>query len=119
MGKGNKNKKDFYEHCPSKGTAACSDSCFYRNLLSIISRKYTLNVLRVIMENDVARFNKIVNKIVNEISGNPKTITDRLNELCEEGILKRISYAEIPPRVEYSLTEKGKDLEPLFKKIRE
>lgn len=81
----------------------------------MIGRKYTLNVLRVIMENDVARFNKIVN----EIGGSPKTITDRFSELCEEGILKRRSYAEIPSQVEYSLTEKGKNLEPLFKKIRE
>jgi DNA-binding HxlR family transcriptional regulator len=56
------------------------------------------------MENDAARFNKIVN----EIGGSPKAITDRLTELCEEGILKRRSYAEIPPRVEYSLSEKEK-----------
>jgi DNA-binding HxlR family transcriptional regulator len=39
----------------------------------MIGRKYTLNVLRVIMENDVARFNKIVN----EIGGSPKTIGKR------------------------------------------
>ena len=64
------------------------------------------------MENDAAQFNKIVK----EIDGSLKTITDRLVELCEEGILKRKSYAEIPPRVEYSLTEKGRDLEPLFEK---
>ena len=70
----------------------------------MIGRKYTLNVLRVIIENDAARFNKIVN----EIGGSPKTTIDRLNELREESILKRRSYAEIPLRVEYSLSEKEK-----------
>ena len=84
-------------------------------MLSIISKKYTLDVLRVIMQNDVARFNTIVK----EIGGSPKTITDRLKELCKEGILKRKSYPEIPPHVEYSLTKKGKDLEPVMEKIME
>jgi DNA-binding HxlR family transcriptional regulator len=108
--------KKIDDHCPIDiGTRTCSEVCPYRKILSMISRKYTLDVLRVIMQNDVARFNTIVK----EIGGSPKTITDRLKELCKAGILKRESYPEIPPHVEYSLTKKGKDLEPVMEKIME
>ncbi|MCK4433132.1 MAG: helix-turn-helix transcriptional regulator [Methanomicrobia archaeon] len=108
--------KKIDEHCPIDiEMRRCSDVCPSRKVLSIISKKYTLDVLRVIMQNDVARFNTIVK----EIGGSPKTITDRLKELCKEGILKRKSYPEIPPHVEYSLTKKGKDLEPVMEKIME
>lgn len=108
--------KKIDEHCPiNVEMHRCSEVCPSRKVLSIISKKYTLDVLRVIMQNDVARFNTIVK----EIGGSPKTITDRLKELCKEGILKRESYPEIPPHVEYSLTKKGKDLEPVMGKIME
>ena len=40
----------------------------------------------------------------------PKTLSERLRSLEEEGIVYRQTFAEVPPRVEYSLTEKGHDL---------
>jgi DNA-binding HxlR family transcriptional regulator len=44
----------------------------------------------------------------------PKTLSLRLKELEDNGLLERKVYAEVPPRVEYSLTEKGKRLEGVF-----
>ena len=44
----------------------------------------------------------------------PKTLTDRLRDLEEQGLVERAIYAEIPPRVEYSLTQKGRTLEPVI-----
>ena len=98
------------ELCPHGQPMPCSKDCFYRRILSIIGKKYTLNMIRFFVHNPVARFNKVVK----EIGGSPKTITDRLNELCREGILKREAFAEIPPRVEYSMTEKGLALKPVM-----
>ena len=98
------------ELCPHGQPMPCSKDCFYRRILSIIGKKYTLNMIRFFVHYPVARFNRIVE----EIGGSPKTITDRLNELCREGILKREAFAEIPPRVEYSLTEKGLALKPVM-----
>src|SRR5215471_9996369 len=43
-----------------------------------------------------------------------KTLSDRLKNLRKNGLVSRISYPESPPRVEYSLTEKGSELLPLF-----
>lgn len=44
----------------------------------------------------------------------PKTLSVRLKELEEAGVLTRTVYAEVPPRVEYVLTEKGRELEALI-----
>ena len=48
-----------------------------------------------------------------------KTLTARLRELEKYGIIKRTIYPEIPPHVEYSLTNKGRELKPLIEEIRE
>lgn len=46
-----------------------------------------------------------------------KVLTSQLNELVEDQLVIRTAYAETPPRVEYSLTKKGKELIPIFKDI--
>ena len=44
----------------------------------------------------------------------PKTLTDRLRSLEEHGLIRRVAYAEIPPRVEYTLTAEGRRIEPVI-----
>ena len=46
-----------------------------------------------------------------------KVLTSHLSELVEDGLVIRKPYPEIPPRVEYSLTDKGKELIPIFKNL--
>lgn len=53
------------------------------------------------------RFNELLNRLE---SATAKILTDRLKELGREGIIQGKSYSEIPPRVEYFLTPKGKKL---------
>lgn len=48
-----------------------------------------------------------------------KVLTSQLNELVRDKLVLRTAYAETPPRVEYSLSEKGKELIPIFKGIAE
>ena len=48
----------------------------------------------------------------------PRTLSERLRALEQEGIVVRRSYTESPPRVEYALTEKGEDLLPIIDEMR-
>jgi DNA-binding HxlR family transcriptional regulator len=72
----------------------------------IISGKWTLLIIR-----DLASGVKRFNQLERSLQGiSPKTLSERLRALEDEGIIVRETFAEVPPRVEYSLTEKGKGL---------
>ncbi|HKV58528.1 MAG TPA: helix-turn-helix domain-containing protein [Ktedonobacteraceae bacterium] len=72
----------------------------------IISGKWTMLIIRD-LASGVKRFNQL-ERSLHGIS--PKTLSDRLHSLEEEGVILRQTFAEVPPRVEYTLTAKGSDL---------
>ena len=81
--------------------------CPLEGVIDVISKKWTLLIVNVIGNHGRARFNKLMQ----ELRGiSPKTLADTLKQLREEGLINRESFAEIPPRVEYSLTSDGKRL---------
>jgi DNA-binding HxlR family transcriptional regulator len=81
--------------------------CPLEGVIDVISKKWTLLIVNVIGNHGRARFNKLMQ----ELRGiSPKTLADTLKQLQEEGLIKREAFAEIPPRVEYSLTGDGKRL---------
>lgn len=84
-------------------------SCPIRNIISRFSGKWSMLILCVLSENEVTRFNEI-GKAIPDIS--PKVLTETLKNLEAVGLVERKLYAEIPPKVEYSLTEIGKGLIP-------
>ena len=80
--------------------------CPVARTAKIISGKWTLLIIRD-LASGVKRFNQLERSLVG-IS--PKTLSERLRHLEEQGIILRQTFAEVPPRVEYSLSEKGHDL---------
>ncbi len=78
--------------------------------LGVIGGKWTLLVIRDLL-GGTRRFGELRRSLVG-IS--PKTLTDRLRDLERHGIVERRMYAEIPPRVEYTLTDRGRTLEPII-----
>lgn len=85
------------------------EKCPVRNIIARFSGKWSILVLCVLSENETTRFNEI-GKAIPDIS--PKVLTDTLKRLESDGLVARKQYAEIPPKVEYSLTEIGKSLIP-------
>jgi len=81
----------------------------------IISGKWTLLILRDLSEG-LNRFSMLERSLVG-IS--PKTLSERLKSLEKAGVITRTSYAEVPPRVEYALTDRGMDLIPLIDHMRD
>lgn len=79
--------------------------------LSLINGKYKMTILYTLMEFGVVRFNEI-KKYIGKISY--KTLSTTLKELEADHLVHREEYPQIPPKVEYSLTERGKSLIPLL-----
>ncbi len=80
----------------------------------IVCGKWTLLVIRDLADG-VSRFCEL-ERSLEGIS--PRTLSLRLRALEEEGILARQTYPEVPPRVEYALTEKGRALIPIIESMR-
>jgi len=81
--------------------------CPLKGVIDVISKKWALLIINAIGNYGRLRFNRLME----ELHGiSPKTLSDTLKELQAEGLIKRESFAEIPPRVEYSLTKDGIDL---------
>lgn len=90
-----------------------SNECFrstgFSYTLSLINGKYKMTILYVLAEFGVVRFNEM-KKYIDEISY--KTLSSTLKELEADKLVHREEYPQIPPKVEYSLTERGKSLIP-------
>ncbi len=85
------------------------EECPIRNIIDRIGDKWSVLVLMVLEEGDVLRFNELFRHI-KTISQKMLTVT--LKTLEADGLVKRTVYPQIPPRVEYELTLRGKSLLP-------
>ena len=92
-----------------------SNECFrstgFSYTLSLINGKYKMTILYVLAEFGIVRFNEM-KKYIGTISY--KTLSVMLKELEADDLVHREEYPQIPPKVEYSLTERGKSLIPIL-----
>lgn len=79
--------------------------------LSMIGGKWRLIILYWIVEYKTIRFNELHRKIGTITY---KTLSSQLKEMEKDGLIIRKEYPQIPPKVEYSLSEKGKSLYPIM-----
>ncbi len=82
--------------------------------MSLIQGKYKMFILYALMGYEVVRFNEL-KKYIGTISF--KTLSATLKELEADGLVHREEYPQIPPKVEYSLTERGKSLIPILDRM--
>ena len=80
--------------------------------LKLIKGKYKMRVLYTLMEFKVVRFGEMKRYLGDEVS--LKMLASTLKELAADNLIIRTAYDENPPKVEYSLTERGKSLIPLL-----
>lgn len=79
--------------------------------LSLINGKYKMTILYTLMSFGVVRFNEM-KKYIGEISY--KTLSSTLKELEADLLVNRKEYPQVPPKVEYSLTKRGRSLIPIL-----
>ncbi|CAN5633615.1 helix-turn-helix domain-containing protein [soil metagenome] len=93
---------------------AFDPTCPVCRTAEIISGKWTLLIIR-----DLASSSQRFCELERSLEGiSPRTLSLRLRALEEHGIVERQTYPEVPPRVEYALTEKGNALVPLIEDMR-
>ena len=85
--------------------------CPVATTVQLIGNKWKLLILRNLILNNSQRFTDFIRTIP---SISKKVLTDNLRALENDGLIDRQVFAEIPPRVEYSLTELGKTLKPIL-----
>jgi DNA-binding HxlR family transcriptional regulator len=93
---------------------AADETCPVCRTAEVVCGKWTLLIIR-----DLAEGRSRFCELERSLAGiSPRTLSLRLRALEEEGIVKRRTYPEVPPRVEYALTEKGRALIPLVEDMR-
>lgn len=85
--------------------------CPVRNVIARFGNKWALLVVLVLSENAPVRFTTLT-KLIPDIS--PRILSTTLKTLEADGLVERKVYAEVPPKVEYSLTETGLSLVPII-----
>lgn len=88
-------------HCKDTGL------CPLTGVIDVVAKKWSICIVSLLGHHTCLRFNEIKK----ELKGiSPKSLSDRLKELHKEGLIHKKVYAEVPLRVEYSLTDDGKSL---------
>ncbi len=98
----------------SKIESANFEETGYSYTLSLISGKYKPVILYCLMEYEPVRFNQMQRYIKNIAD---KTLSQNLRELEADDLIIRTVYPQIPPKVEYSLTERGHSLVKVLDKL--
>ena len=84
--------------------------CPVHLVLSYIGSKWAILILKELFQG-----NRRTNEFLSALPGiSTKTLTARLRELESNGLIKRTVFPEVPPRVEYSLTSKGREVQPIM-----
>lgn len=90
--------------------------CSVEATLSVIGGRWKPVIIFNLLQNDVLRFGELKKRIEGITQ---RMLTNQLRELEKDKIVARKVYAEVPPRVEYSLTDYGRTLEPIMISMRD
>jgi DNA-binding HxlR family transcriptional regulator len=98
------------EHSVS-AVAAAFEPCPMTPVVDMIFSRWTAPILRSLHQEGPLRFGEIRDRLG---AVTPKVLTQRLRQLERDGLITREQFPEVPPRVEYAITELGLSLSPAF-----
>ncbi|MHC5267901.1 winged helix-turn-helix transcriptional regulator [Enterococcus sp. LJL98] len=93
-----------------------TEYCRVEDALGILVGKWKPIILLKLLKEGTKRFSELKRSMPNITQ---KMLTKQLRELEEEDIIERVVYPQVPPKVEYSITEYGKSLEPILEAMNE
>ena len=83
-------------------------------IMGVIAGKWKPAIVYALVTNGTLRFNEL-RRLIPKVS--QRMLTQQLRDLERHGLVDRVFYPEIPPRVEYSVTRLGRTLHPIFKSV--
>jgi len=83
-------------------------------IMGVIAGKWKPAIIYALVTNGTLRFNEL-RRLIPKVS--QRMLTQQLRDLERHGLVDRVFYPEIPPRVEYSVTRLGRTLHPIFKSV--
>ncbi|GGB59894.1 transcriptional regulator [Lentibacillus populi] len=92
------------------------EECRVEDALSILVGKWKPIILLHLLQEGTKRFSELKRSMPGITQ---KMLTKQLRELEDEDIIKRVVYPQVPPKVEYSITEYGRSLEPILEAMHE
>lgn len=95
----------------SSSTAGSMESCPITPVVELVFSRWTTPILWKLNEHGRLRFVEL-QRLIGTIT--PKVLTQRLRQLERDGLVERTYHPEVPPRVEYAITELGRSLAPVF-----
>lgn len=90
--------------------------CPLDGVIDIVAKKYTMQVVALLGAHGPMRYTELETSLD---ASSPSTLSGRLDQLERADLIERRSFDEIPPRVEYSLTPRGRELEELLQPLLE
>ncbi len=86
----------------------------FEKVVDMIGGKWKLRIIYMLAMHEVLRYNEL-KRLLAPITH--KMLTVQLKELEQDGFIIRTEYPQVPPKVEYSMTQMGRDLEPIVQEI--
>ena len=93
----------------------CTPGCAVEAAIGLIDGKWKSVILFHLLDGTL-RFGELKRHLV---SITPRTLTNQLREMEEDGLIDRKVYAQVPPKVEYSLTPLGRSMEPILRSLKQ
>lgn len=98
------------------------ESCYLRDfgyekferVVEMLGGKWKLRIIYMLAFHEVLRYGEL-KRLLSPITH--KMLTSQLKELEKDGLVTRIEYPQVPPKVEYSMTEMGRSLQPVVKEM--
>ncbi|WP_203335000.1 winged helix-turn-helix transcriptional regulator [Planococcus beigongshangi] len=92
------------------------DNCRVEDALGILVGKWKPIILLYLLQEGTKRFSELKRNMPGITQ---KMLTKQLRELEDEDIIRRVVYPQVPPKVEYSMTDYGRSLEPILEAMHE
>ncbi len=111
MGRGLDNRAEEKTEVIRSAICPCSEVCPIGEAIRMVGGRWKLRILCSLTVDGTLRYNDIKKKITGIT---PAVLSSSMKDLERDGLVTRVQYEEIPPRVEYTITEHGKELWPII-----